>query len=200
MRKKLLVVEVLGVVALFAAMSDGVQAQLYHFPESPMTVADCHAGDHWGPSPSHGGLLRCLPNNPPPAPTCPAGQTQTTAPVWNGEAWSAPGCTIANPPPPINPPAHDPVSTAVTNSCGTLGTITVYADRRYLATNPDWSQSFSGTWDQMFSNGADYMNQNYARYYQPMYIAEPPDLTSAVQYLQRVFSVYNPWACAGGVG
>lgn len=65
---------------------------LTKLPDIPMTVADCRPGDHWGPSPSHNGLLRCLPNTPPLAPTCPAGQRQTTPPVWNGEAWSSPGC------------------------------------------------------------------------------------------------------------
>lgn len=71
-----------------AIFGEQAQAQIYHLPEPPMTVADCHPGDHWGPSPSHGGLLRCLPNNPPPAPTCPPGQRQKQAPVWNGEAWT----------------------------------------------------------------------------------------------------------------
>jgi hypothetical protein len=93
-----------AVHSLFVAFAIGVtgsttaQAQLYHLPEPPMTVADCHPGDHWGPSPSHNGLLRCLPNNPPPAPICPPGQMQTTAPVWDGEAWSKPVCAPNNDP------------------------------------------------------------------------------------------------------
>ncbi|ANJ76615.1 hypothetical protein K6V72_27420 [Ralstonia insidiosa] len=201
MCKKQVALTVLSCAAICAALFGEAQAQLVKLPAVPFTVADCHPGDHWGSSPSHGGLLRCLTNNPPPAPTCPAGSTQTSAPVWNGEAWSQPVCAVIPPPaPPSPPPGHVVVATATTNSCGTLGAFNTYADGTYDASNPDWSQSFSGTWDQMFSNGAAYMNQNYARYYQPMYIPQPSDPNTATQYLSRVFFVNNPWACGGGVG
>ena len=38
------------------------------------------------------------------APNCPAGQNQTTPPVWQGSRWSAPGCQLPPPPPPPPPP------------------------------------------------------------------------------------------------
>ncbi|CAJ0806988.1 hypothetical protein LMG18095_04533 [Ralstonia thomasii] len=116
MRKKLLVLATVGGVVLSGVLWESAQAQLIQLPSVPFTVADCHAGDHWGPSPSHGGLLRCLPNNPPPAPTCPSGQVQTVAPIWNGESWSAPSCALpANNPPPPPPPA--PTVTTITYGC-----------------------------------------------------------------------------------
>lgn len=103
MRKKLVAMMAFAGTALCTAMFGEAQAQLVKLPAVPFTVADCHSGDHWGSSPSHGGLLRCLTNNPPPAPTCPAGTIQTSAPVWNGENWSSPVCT-PSPPPSLPPP------------------------------------------------------------------------------------------------
>lgn len=38
-----------------------------------------------------------------PAPGCPAGWTQTSAPQWQGSHWSSPGCA-APAPPPVQPP------------------------------------------------------------------------------------------------
>lgn len=132
-------------------------------------------------------------------PSCPAGYQQTSPPAWTGSSWTQPICT-AIPQQPTPPAGHVLVATATTNSCGTLGTLNTYADGTYDASNPDWSQTFSGTWDQMYNNGTAYMNANYARYYQPMYITQPSDPNTATQYLSRVFLVYNPWACGGGVG
>jgi hypothetical protein len=75
MCKKQVALTVLSCAAICAALFGEAQAQLVKLPAVPFTVADCHPGDHWGSSPSHGGLLRCLTNNPPPAPTCPAGSS-----------------------------------------------------------------------------------------------------------------------------
>lgn len=202
MRKKLFTAAAVGAAALCGALWSSAHAQLIKLPAVPFTVADCNPGQHWGTSPSHGGLARCLTNNPPPAPTCPGGTVQTAAPVWNGESWSQPVCAAVPPPAPPSPPpaGHVLVATTNTNSCGTLGTFNTYADGTYDASNPDWSQSFSGTWDQMYNSGVNYMNQNYARYTAPMYITQPSDPTTATNYLSRVFFVNNPWACGGGVG
>ncbi|KAF3458130.1 hypothetical protein GO278_005090 [Ralstonia solanacearum] len=202
MRKKLFTAAAAGAAALCGALWSSAHAQLIKLPAVPFTVADCNPGQHWGTSPSHGGLARCLTNNPPAAPTCPGGTVQTAAPVWNGESWSQPVCAAVPPPAPPSPPpaGHVLVATTNTNSCGTLGTFNTYADGTYDASNPDWTQSFSGTWDQMFYAGTAYMNQNYARYYGQTYIPQPSDPTTATNYLSRVFFVNNPWACGGGVG
>ncbi len=134
-----------------------------------------------------------------PPPSCPSGYSQVSGPAWNGSSWVGLNCQPTAPPSP--PPAgHVLVATTNTNSCGTLGTFNTYADGTYDASNPDWSQSFSGTWDQMYNSGVNYMNQNYARYTAPMYISQPSDPTTATNYLSRVFFVNNPWACGGGVG
>lgn len=80
-----------------AAQLISTPTPLTTLPAVPMTVADCNPGQHWGKSPSHGGLLRCLTNNPPAPPTCPPGYWQTAAPSWDGEAWSGLGCAPATP-------------------------------------------------------------------------------------------------------
>lgn len=104
MRKKLFTAAAVGAAALCGALWSSAHAQLIKLPAVPFTVADCNPGQHWGTSPSHGGLARCLTNNPPAAPTCPGGTVQTSAPVWNGESWSQPVCAATPPPAPPSPP------------------------------------------------------------------------------------------------
>lgn len=172
-------------------------------PPVPLTVADCHPGDHWGPSPSHGGLLRCLPDNPPPAPKCLAGYTQTAAPVWDGEAWSAPRCTLNLQPLPSNPPLTGHVLIATTDGeaiCQTPGTVNAYADGTYEVTNDNLgfatgtgSNTATGTWNQMISQAPSHRNKGLP-------IAEPADPNYAVSWLGQYYSFNNPWDCGGGVG
>jgi hypothetical protein len=133
-------------------------------------------------------------------PSCPPGYYAASGPSWNGSSWVGLNCQPTAPPPPPPPAGHVLIATTTTNSCGTLGTFNTYADGTYDASNPDWTQSFSGTWDQMFNSGTAYMNANYARYYGQTYITQPSDPTTATNYLSRFFFVNNPWACGGGVG
>jgi hypothetical protein len=53
-----------------------------------------------------------------PAPTCPAGWTQSTAPRWIGSKWTSPGCQPPPPPPDPQPdPPPAPVAVNPTQSC-----------------------------------------------------------------------------------
>ncbi len=64
------------------------------------------------------GHYSCQNPPPPPPPTCPNGYTETSAPVWNGVSWSAPGClaTVRRIPPTDLINACIPSLTALLNS------------------------------------------------------------------------------------
>ncbi len=51
-----------------------------------------------------------------PAPLCPSGQRQISAPVWLGTYWSQPQCKIPDPPPPPPPPPQDLVAECIGRS------------------------------------------------------------------------------------
>ncbi|SDR54376.1 hypothetical protein SAMN05443245_7413 [Paraburkholderia fungorum] len=59
-------------------------------------AADCIAGYQWTYA---NGFWRCA-KPVPPAPTCPAGYDQRTAPTWNGSVWVGLVCDPQTPPPP----------------------------------------------------------------------------------------------------
>lgn len=204
MCKKQVALTVFSCAAICAALFGEAQAQLVKLPAVPFTVADCHPGDHWGSSPSHGGLLRCLTNNPPPAPACPAGTTQTSAPVWNGEAWSQPVCAVIPPPaPPSPPPPAGHVLVATTNGqaiCQNPGVVNAYADGTYDITNDflgmsngTGSNTAAGDWATMIALSPTYRGKKLP-------IAEPADKNYAVSWLGQYYSFNNPWDCGGGVG
>lgn len=52
--------------------------------------------------------LQPIRSDPIPAPGCPGGYSQTSAPVWQGSGWSQPGCTPPPPPPPVTVPPPPP--------------------------------------------------------------------------------------------
>lgn len=170
----------------------------------PVPAPQCSSGAGWTTtsSPVWKGSYWSAPScNYQPPPSCPSGYYAASGPSWNGSSWVGLNCQPTAPPPPPPPAGHVLVATYTTNSCGNLGPFNGYADGTYDASNSDWGgQTFSGTWDQMYYNGVAYMNSNYARYIAPAYISQPSDPATATQYLSRVFFVYNPWACGGGVG
>lgn len=133
-------------------------------------------------------------------PSCPSGYTQISGPSWNGSTWVGLNCQPPAPPPPPPPAGHVLIATATTSLCQTIGSFNMYADNTFTASNPDMPSDISGTWDQVYNNGVAYMNSTYNHYSPPSYIAEPTDPTTANNYLSRVFWIYNPWACGGGVG
>ena len=114
------------------------------------------------------------PPPPPPPPTCPAGQTQTAAPTWNGSAWVGLGCSAS-------PSKNSPPPTQYTGDFCQIDTSVIFDGAttisQLMAVQPDGSGANNGNF---WGNGGNGIVCHSQAWYGVSQISAFPQFSSSV--------------------